>query len=191
MPCHVSNVPACSAVVVPVTLSSFLGVILWHNIYRGSLASQYVYDRNGFILKLQKLKLEFFSILRNQKYWTRMLLFDIPWFYWTGLNWSEYTQTKHWFGIVFHSDWLYTGKTETRHKDGRMNQESYLLLLMYFVLGTKKSKIHFLVVLNVNESITRKKLLDCCDEAQKNVFGFVIISMIFLGMTSNCHLRSL
>ena len=72
-----------------------------------------------------------------------------------------------------------------------MNQESYLLLLMYFVLGTKKSKIHFLVVLNVNESITRKKLLDCCDEAQKNVFGFVIISMIFLGMTSNCHLRSL
>ena len=72
-----------------------------------------------------------------------------------------------------------------------MNQESYLLLLMYFVLGTKKSKIHFLVVLNVNESITRKKLLDSCDEAQKNVFGFVIISMIFLGMTSNCHLRSL
>ena len=71
MPCHVSNVPACSAVVVPVTLSSFLGVILWHNIYRGSLASQYVYDRNGFILKLQKLKLEFFLFLRNQKHWKR------------------------------------------------------------------------------------------------------------------------
>ena len=67
MPCHVSNVPACSAVVVPVTLSSFLGVILWHNIYRGSLASQYVYDRNGFILKLQKLKLEFFSFFKKSK----------------------------------------------------------------------------------------------------------------------------
>ena len=190
MPCHVSNVPACSAVVVPVTLSSFLGVILWHNIYRGSLASQYVYDRNGFILKLQKLKLEFFSFFKKSKILDKKCFCSINLGF-IELDWIYRNIPKHWFGIVFHSDWLYTGKTETRHKDGRINQESYLLLLMYFVLGTKKSKIHFLVVLNVNESITRKKLLDCCDEAQKNVFGFVIISMIFLGMTSNCHLRSL